>query len=202
MKLTVIILVSITFVFSIVAKDLDRDTHHPRNRQGNNTEHIKTNDSDSNKESLLPTNKPAKDVVPVVQPTAVMTGEQINWQVISAGATSSSSASFSLIGTIGQTATGLASSSSYQVNSGFLQTFTGTGGRCCIGNTGDTNGDGSDDVSDLLFLVDYQFVPGAPAPPCPEEADVDGSGAIDVSDLLYLVDYQFVPGSPAPVPCP
>lgn len=73
---------------------------------------------------------------------------------------------------------------------------------CCDGNTGDVDGNGSDDISDLLFLVDYQFVPGAPAPPCIEEADVNCSGAVDISDLLYLVDYQFVPGSPAPCACP
>lgn len=74
--------------------------------------------------------------------------------------------------------------------------------QCCVGVTGDVDGNGSDDISDLLFLVDYQFVPGAAAPPCIEEADVDGSGSVDISDLLYLVDYQFVPGAPAPVACP
>lgn len=73
---------------------------------------------------------------------------------------------------------------------------------CCVGNTGDVDGNGTDDISDLLFMVDYQFLIDAPPPPCMEEADVNGSGAVDISDLLYLVDYQFLPGSPAPVPCP
>lgn len=77
-------------------------------------------------------------------------------------------------------------------------------GNCCVNIAGNTDNDLDDivDVSDLLFLVDYQFVPGSPAPMCPEEADVDGDGVSDISDLLFLVDYQFVPGSPAPVTCP
>lgn len=76
---------------------------------------------------------------------------------------------------------------------------------CCKNNRGNANNDYNDlvDISDLLYLVDYAFVPGSPEPACQEEADVDGSGAIDVSDLLYLVDYMFlVPPGPAPVPCP
>lgn len=75
---------------------------------------------------------------------------------------------------------------------------------CCIGMTGNADGDDLDvsDISDLLFLIDYQSVPGSTAPPCLEEADVNGDGIIDVSDVLFLIDYQFVPGSPSPAPCP
>lgn len=72
---------------------------------------------------------------------------------------------------------------------------------CCTGIRGDVDYNGADDIADLLFLVDYQFTPGSPAPPCEEEADVDGSGTLDITDLLYLVDYQFTPGSPPPVAC-
>lgn len=77
---------------------------------------------------------------------------------------------------------------------------------CCSGVTGDMNGDGgyTADISDLLYLVDYMFVPGSPAPPCLAEGDVNGDlGPVpDISDLLYLVDYMFTPGSPAPAACP
>lgn len=76
---------------------------------------------------------------------------------------------------------------------------------CCIGNRGDVNGDGSvlADISDLLYLVDYQFSsPSGPAPPCEEEADVNGSGQLDISDVLFLVDYMFQnPAGDAPHPC-
>lgn len=83
-------------------------------------------------------------------------------------------------------------------------TFTTLYISCCVGTTGNVNGDIFEtvDISDLLFFVDYQFIPESTEPPCLEEADVDGSGEVDVSDLLYLVDYMFVPGSPNPVICP
>lgn len=75
---------------------------------------------------------------------------------------------------------------------------------CCVGIRGNVNNDQDDtiDISDLLFLVDYSFVPGSPEPACLDEADVDGSGAVDVSDLLQLVDYMFqVPPGPQPADC-
>ncbi len=72
------------------------------------------------------------------------------------------------------------------------------GGGCCV-QRGDINHDGSLDITDLTFLVDYFFSGGA-APPCLEEADVNGDGNLDISDLTYLVDYLFG-GGPAPVPC-
>lgn len=76
---------------------------------------------------------------------------------------------------------------------------------CCVGQTGDIDNGGEPqaDISDLLYLVDYMFVPGAPAPVCPAEADVNGDGGLqpDISDLLYLVDYMFVPGAPEPADC-
>ena len=76
---------------------------------------------------------------------------------------------------------------------------------CCIGVTGNINGDVDDllDISDRLYMVDYFFEdPAGPAPVCWEEADVDGSGSVDISDLLYLVDYFFAePGGPPPLIC-
>lgn len=77
---------------------------------------------------------------------------------------------------------------------------------CCIGSTGDINGDGnpSPDLSDLLYLVDYMFAsPPGSAPVCPEEADMNGDDtSADLVDLLYLVEYMFAsPPGPAPVSC-
>lgn len=76
---------------------------------------------------------------------------------------------------------------------------------CCLGDRGNVDNSPDDvvDVSDLLYLVDYQFAQG-PAPVCMEEANCDGSldGSVDISDLLFLVDYQFTT-SPPPLPsCP
>jgi len=71
---------------------------------------------------------------------------------------------------------------------------------CCVGQRGDVNGDGTLDITDLIFMVDYSFGSG-PAPDCVEEADVNGDGTFDITDLIYLVDYSFGSG-PAPVACP
>ncbi len=127
-------------------------------------------------------------------------GEQINWQVISSGGTKGSSTNFQLNGTLGQTAVGYGSSTSYGLSHGFWQEFGG--GGCCVGIRGNVDGDGADacNVADLTYLVDFLFFEG-PAPPCFEEGDVDGSEAINVADLTYLVDYLFFDG-PAPAQCP
>lgn len=67
--------------------------------------------------------------------------------------------------------------------------------------SGDVNGSGELDISDLLYLVDYMFIIGSPTPTNLNAADVDGSCQIDISDLLYLVDYMFdSPAGPAPLP--
>ena len=59
-------------------------------------------------------------------------GEQISWQVISAGATDASSANYALKGTAGQTAVGGGTSDNYGLTHGFWQEFEG-GGTCCMG---------------------------------------------------------------------
>ena len=64
---------------------------------------------------------------------------------------------------------------------------------------GDVNGDATENVSDLTYLVAYLFQSG-PEPPCVDEGDVDASTAINVSDLTYLVAFLFTGGNP-PQPC-
>ncbi len=133
---------------------------------------------------------------------AARAGEQINWQVISAGATDGSSTSYGVKGTVGQVVIGEGSSSNYDLRHGYWQDFAG-GGDCCMGAIrGNVDYDPSDaiDISDLVYLVDFMFNDG-PTPPCTEEADVNGSGGIDISDLVFIVDYMFN-GGPEPVECP
>ena len=133
---------------------------------------------------------------------AVRAGEQINWQVISAGATDGNSTSYGVKGTVGQIVIGEGSSSSYDLRHGYWQNFA-AGGDCCMGAIrGNVDYDVGDaiDISDLVYLVDFMFT-GGPPPPCMEEADMDASGGIDISDLVYLVDYMFT-GGPAPMSCP
>ena len=73
---------------------------------------------------------------------------------------------------------------------------------CCIGQTGDFNGDGTDaDPLDLAYLHDYLFGTG-PLPNCLSEGDVNGDGnSSDPLDLALIVDFLFFGGSP-PVQCP
>ena len=131
-----------------------------------------------------------------------MTGEQIKWQVISAGGVMGSSSNYMMSGTVGQTAVGFSTSTNYQLNSGFWQSFS-TGGGCCVGIRGNVDGDAGEtiDISDLVYLVDFIFT-GGPTPSCPEEGNIEGDVAenIDISDLVYLVDFIFT-GGPTPPAC-
>jgi hypothetical protein len=123
-------------------------------------------------------------------------GEEINWQVISGGGTRASSATMVLNGTVGQTAVGTGASASYSLAGGYWQDFGGSG--CCV-IPGDANHDGSRDISDLTYFVDFMFA-GGPAPICTEEFDNDGNCSQDISDLTYYVDFMFA-GGPTPVAC-
>jgi len=87
---------------------------------------------------------------------------------------------------------------------GGIPEVTSDPGGCCEGIRGDIAEprDGSIDISDLVYLVDYMFRSG-PAPTCFEEADVNGDQArpLEISDLLYLIDYIYLNGQ-APAACP
>ncbi len=61
---------------------------------------------------------------------------------------------------------------------------------------GDVDCNGTINVADLTFLVNYLFQ-GGPAPDS-RGGDVDGSGFIQVADVTYLVDYLFRGGPPPP----
>jgi len=75
----------------------------------------------------------------------------------------------------------------------------GIGDACCCVMRGDVDNNGSRDISDLTYYVEYLFG-GGPVPPCPAQGDTDGNGSSDISDLTYYVDYLFA-GGPAPPGC-
>jgi hypothetical protein len=62
---------------------------------------------------------------------------------------------------------------------------------------GDANGDGSVDISDVVYLISYIFSGGsAPAPLLAGDANCDQT--IDISDVVYLISYIFSGGT---APC-
>ncbi|MFZ1682623.1 MAG: thrombospondin type 3 repeat-containing protein [Candidatus Zixiibacteriota bacterium] len=59
---------------------------------------------------------------------------------------------------------------------------------CCVGVTGNVNGVGGVDLSDLSALVLY-LTGGGYVFPCPAEANVNGTGTVDLADLSALVSF-------------
>jgi hypothetical protein len=60
---------------------------------------------------------------------------------------------------------------------------------------GDVDGNGSVNVADVFYLINFLFA-GGPVPV--GEADMNGDGAINVSDVFYLINRLFA-GGPAPI---
>lgn len=65
---------------------------------------------------------------------------------------------------------------------------------------GDVDDDGMLNVVDVVFLLNYLFVPGSPAPDPLCLADVDKDGDQDSDDALYLISYLFLYGPPPELP--
>lgn len=130
-------------------------------------------------------------------------GEQITWQVISGGGNRSTSASYIVMATIGQTAAGPVASSSYRVNQGFWQNFAAVT-SCCSGTTGNVNESVSEspDLSDLSLLIAYLTVTPRPTLPCLPEANINTAGIIDLSDLSLLIAYLTMMPRPTLPNCP
>jgi hypothetical protein len=120
-------------------------------------------------------------------------GEEINWQVISAGGTDATSTHYGLMGTVGQTAVDAGASTNFVLHHGYWQDFaTGGGGLC-----GDANGDEAINIGDAVYLINYIFKGGpAPDPVC--VGDANGDDAVNIGDAVYLINYIFK-GGPAPV---
>ena len=68
-------------------------------------------------------------------------------------------------------------------------------------HNGDVNADGSIDISDPLYLMQYMFL-GGPRPvslSCEpftdvHNGDVDGSGSIDITDPIVMLNHLFLGG--------
>ena len=60
---------------------------------------------------------------------------------------------------------------------------------------GDANTDGTIDVGDIVFLVNYLLL-GAYGPNPLEAGDADCNGEVDVGDIIYLVNHVLMGGMP------
>lgn len=65
------------------------------------------------------------------------------------------------------------------------------------GFCGDANSDGSINVSDAVYIINYVFVGGDPPNPL-ANGDVNCDGSVNVSDAVYIINFVFVGGNP---PC-
>lgn len=66
---------------------------------------------------------------------------------------------------------------------------------------GDGNTDGTIDLADAVFLLEYLFTGGA-TPPCRSACDGNDDGGLDAADPIYLISYLFSGGLAPPSPHP
>ena len=64
---------------------------------------------------------------------------------------------------------------------------------------GDANGNGTRNVVDLTYLVQYFFVTGIP-PQTFQHGNVNGDSSLNIVDITYMVAYLFLGGPPPPNP--
>jgi hypothetical protein len=66
---------------------------------------------------------------------------------------------------------------------------------------GDANGDGRNDLSDAIAILDFLFLGGDPTS-CRESADVNNDAAINIADPVSLLSFLFLGSVPPDVPGP
>ena len=117
-------------------------------------------------------------------------GEEINWQVVSAGG--GTSTDFILNGTAGQTATGNEGTTSFILFSGYWQENYR---EPCCDKPGDASNNMLVNILDVTFLIGYLYR-GGPAPPCMPEGDANGDGRINILDINRIIGYLYMMGGP------
>jgi len=61
---------------------------------------------------------------------------------------------------------------------------------------GDANNDGTIDVTDVVYLINYLFIGGFEPMPMLCVGDANGDGKVNVNDVVYLINYLFMGGPP------
>ncbi len=62
---------------------------------------------------------------------------------------------------------------------------------------GDANNDGTGNIADAIFIINWQFVGGPSL--CMQAMDANDDETVNVADVIYLISYNFT-GGPAPQP--
>ena len=60
---------------------------------------------------------------------------------------------------------------------------------------GDANGDGRTNVSDVIFILNYIFIPRSPAPDPINSAETNCDGSVNLADAYWIINYIFFGGS-------
>ncbi len=82
----------------------------------------------------------------------------------------------------------------------------GAGPGKTVFHRGDANADGSINITDGIFVLNYLFLGGA-TPPCLEAANPNDDEAVNITDGIYILNFLFLGGSdpappgPPPQPC-
>lgn len=119
--------------------------------------------------------------VVLIASSAAAQSFDLSWNTIDGGgATFSAGATFSLGGTIGQPDAGVMTGGQFTLVGGFWAGATGT--PCDL--TGDLDGDGDVDISDLATLLGHF---GMPSGATSGDGDLDGDTDVDISDLSALL---------------
>jgi hypothetical protein len=64
---------------------------------------------------------------------------------------------------------------------------------------GDCSQDGSVNLTDGIFLLNFLFLGGVP-PGCPAACNNNGSGALNITTAVYIFNFLFLGGAPPPDP--
>ena len=124
--------------------------------------------------------------------TNAFAASKIDWQVIAPAGDYQASSGHKLYSVTGQpTPVGESTNGSgHRLLSGFIQAF---GPASCCDKPGDANNDGSVNVGDAVYIVNYVFKGGV-APPCRAEADANADTAVNIGDAVYIINYIFKGG--------
>ncbi len=165
--------------------------------QNNQTEVIEQSQDISDKEPIISGQDQKSAPDNLTSPARA--GEQINWQVISGGGTDGSSTNYNLLGTVGQTATGEGSATSYGLIHGYWQAMS-TGGPCDC-EPGEADGIPLINILDIVYIINFKYKDGPdPVPYALCSADAIADCVINILDIVHVINYKYK-GGPAPVTC-